>query len=139
MIVADTNLVVALLMKHPGNAVAEAIYLRDSHWCAPPLMLSELRNVGLGYVRRRLLSMPDFLAVMAEARRLVPAGRRHEVDDEVVLKLAIDSGCTAYDCEYVMVAELLDVPLVTWDRELLAAFPDRAVLPEGFAAPEAES
>ena len=49
-----------------------------------------------------------------------------------VLTLAIQSGCTAYDCEYVALAEALNVPPITEDREILRAFPARAVSPEQF-------
>ena len=39
---------------------------------------------------------------------------------------------TDANCEYVALAEALDVPLVTEDREVLRAFPARAVSPEQF-------
>jgi predicted nucleic acid-binding protein len=44
-------------------------------------------------------------------------------DSGEVLRLASASGCTAYDCEFVALALALEAPLVTSDRELLAAFP----------------
>lgn len=49
-----------------------------------------------------------------------------------VLALALRSGCPAYDREYVALAEGLDVPLVTFDREVLRAFPNRAITPQAF-------
>lgn len=36
------------------------------------------------------------------------------------------SGCTAYDCEFVVLAKDLDVKLITLDRAVLKAFPDVA-------------
>jgi predicted nucleic acid-binding protein len=44
----------------------------------------------------------------------------------LVMSLALESGCSAYDCEYVALARLLSVPLVTEDRQLLAAVADIA-------------
>ncbi len=52
------------------------------------------------------------------------------MDDDAVLDLVLASPCSAYDCEYVATAQALGVPLVTWDREVLKAFPDVAVRPE---------
>jgi predicted nucleic acid-binding protein len=46
-----------------------------------------------------------------------------------VLSLAAQSGCSAYDCEFVALAQDLRVPLVTTDRQILKAFPTVAVSP----------
>jgi len=54
-----------------------------------------------------------------------------------VLGLAAQSGCTAYDCEFVALAADLGTRLVTADRRVLAAFPDIAVAPRAFANVEA--
>jgi predicted nucleic acid-binding protein len=55
------------------------------------------------------------------------AGREYTVVTDQVLRLAAESGCSAYDCEFVTVAQDLHVPLVTADRHLLRAFPATAV------------
>lgn len=44
-----------------------------------------------------------------------------------MLELVRDSDCSAYDCEFVALAVKLDTKLVTVDKKLLKAFPDRAV------------
>jgi predicted nucleic acid-binding protein len=50
-------------------------------------------------------------------------GHEEPVHSEVVLRLAASSGCSAYDCEFVVAAQQLDAPLVTADHALLKAFP----------------
>ena len=44
-----------------------------------------------------------------------------------VLRLAAESGCSAYDSHYAALAQELDVLLLTHDGEVLGAFPETAV------------
>lgn len=136
MIVADTNLVVALLVPGPQSEAAERVLAADPDWCGPPLLFSELRNVVALYARRAALAASQCEAVVSEARRLVACREEGADADSRVLRLAADSGCTAYDCEFVALAERLGARLVTWDRQVLAAFPDLAQCPEDFAGPD---
>lgn len=50
------------------------------------------------------------------------------VTSERVLELASASRLSAYDCEFVAVAQDAGVPLVTADRRIVAAFPETAHL-----------
>ena len=59
-------------------------------------------------------------------------GGVHQPAPPAVLRLAADSGCSAYDCQYVQLAKDLDVHLVTHDKEVLGAFPGVAVHPGDF-------
>jgi predicted nucleic acid-binding protein len=132
MIVADANQLVYLYVR--GGALtdrAEAVYRRDSHWAAPFLWRSEVRNALARMIRERKITMDNACGVLADAEALLK-NQEYLVASPDVLTLAIQSGCTTYDCEYVALAEALDVPLVTQDREVLRAFPARAVSPEQF-------
>jgi predicted nucleic acid-binding protein len=132
MIVADTNLILALLLETPERAVADAVLARNGQWVAPFLWRSELRNALALLVRRGRLDSAAATEVCGRARTVLAA--EHAVTDGHVLRLAARSGCTAYDCEFVALAEWLAVPLVTFDREVLAAFPSIAIHPQEFAA-----
>lgn len=55
------------------------------------------------------------------------AGREYEVDSKSILELVRDSDCSAYDCEFIALADRLGTKLVTMDKKLLKAFPSRAV------------
>ncbi|MHB8421643.1 MAG: type II toxin-antitoxin system VapC family toxin [Leptospirales bacterium] len=54
------------------------------------------------------------------------------MDGRSILSLAIESGCSAYDAEFVWVARNLNLPLVTADRKILVSFPEIAMTPEQF-------
>lgn len=131
MIVADTNLLAYLLMPGERTEAAEDVRRADPEWHAPLLWRSELRNVVALQTRHRDLEISDAVDVLGEAHRLM-RGREHRVDDHHVLRLARDSGSSAYDCEFAALAEALSCPLVTADRELAAAFPALATGPEAF-------
>lgn len=133
MIVADANLVVYLFVAGPSTQAAEAVLRREPRWAAPLLWRSEVRNALVGLVRARTLALEEALRSVANAERLL-AGTEYAVPSQRVLHLAHDSGCSAYDCEYVALAEDLGVSLVTTDRAILRAFPDRAVSPHAFLA-----
>jgi predicted nucleic acid-binding protein len=128
VIVADTNLVVHLYVRGDHTEEAEAVLARDPAWAAPLLWRSELRNTLIGLARRRLLSLGDAIQVVEDAARWM-AGREYSVVSSQVLRLADHSGCSAYDCEFVALAEDLGTSLVTTDRKILAAFPSVAVTP----------
>ncbi len=131
MIVADTNLLVALWAGGYGAAIAESIRRRDQGWEVPRLWRSEFRNALIGMVRARLLASEHVLVLANDAERAL-LNHEHDVVAHEVLTLALRSGCSAYDCEYVAVARSLRIPLVTFDREVLRAFPDVAIVPQAF-------
>lgn len=132
MIVVDTNVVAGLYLGQ-GDPAGEHILRRDQDWAAPTLWRSEFRNVLGGEMRRGGLSLDRAIRIagLAEAR---VRGREYLAPAESVLELVGASRCTAYDCEFVAVARMLGVPLVTSDRQVLAAFPDTAVSPAAFLA-----
>jgi predicted nucleic acid-binding protein len=116
-------------MKETGDAIN--VRKKDSHWSAPGLWRSEFRNMLLRYVRSGDMHVQLAQAAVAKAKRVV---RVRSVSSDRVLDLAAASGCTAYDCEFVSVAERLQVPLVTNDRQVLSAFPMLAVSIQDFVA-----
>ena len=131
MIVVDTNVLAYLLLPAPTTSAAENLYLSDPAWAAPVLWRSEFRNVLALYLRKGLLPLDQALAVQEQAERLM-AGREFQVQSDAVLQLAHASGCSAYDCEFIAVAQDLGTHLFTADRGLRSAFPDIArALPTG--------
>jgi predicted nucleic acid-binding protein len=84
-------------------------------------------------VRRAVLSLDEAFDLMEEAEQMM-AGREHQVASSRILRLAANSGCSAYDCEFVALAQDLGVPLVTADRTLIAKFKPAVVSMTGFCS-----
>lgn len=134
MIVVDTNVIAYFVAQNdPVAELAEAVFRKDPEWAAPRLWRSELRNVLCLKIKQGVIDLAGAKVDVEFAVGLV-AGREVEVDSARVLELAESSGCTAYDCEFVYVAETLNVPLITADKRVLAAFPGKAVSMTDFAA-----
>ncbi len=131
MIVAGTNLILQLLLPGERAAEAGAVLQKDSHWCAPLLWRSEFRNALSLYVRQKLLTLPDALSIMAEAEAFL-AGKEYSIDSDSVLRLATTSPCSAYDCEFVVLADSLGIPLVTSDVKVTRIFSQSAFSPARF-------
>ena len=126
MIVVDSNVLAYLYLPGEHTAKAEALLEREPEWAAPVLWRSEFRNILAGYLRRKTLTFDQACSIQSEAEGLL-CGSEFEVDSQAVLELVRDSDCSAYDCEFVALAIKLDTTLVTVDKQLLRAFPKRAV------------
>ncbi|MFW2357505.1 type II toxin-antitoxin system VapC family toxin [Hydrogenophaga sp.] len=126
MIVVDSNVLAYLYLPGEFTEAAEALFNNDPAWAAPLLWRSEFRNILAGYLRRKSLTFEQTVALQEEAEDLL-AGREYEVDSRSVLELVRGSDCSAYDCEFIALAEKLGARLVTMDKKLLKAFPTRAV------------
>lgn len=135
MIVVDTNVIAYIYIGGPDTQLrrdASSVLLRDAEWSAPLLWRSEFCNVIVQHVHTGQMEIADADGCWREASsHLKP--REHEVDATSVIHLAVRSGCTAYDCEFVVLAQALNVPLVTADEQVLKAFPNTAISLADFA------
>ncbi|HEV8132479.1 MAG TPA: type II toxin-antitoxin system VapC family toxin [Acidobacteriota bacterium] len=131
MIVVDTNVIAYLWLPGPHSDNAERALRKDSVWAAPVLWRSEFRNVIVGYMRRRQISYAVATDILSEAEALM-RGREYSVPSDHILRWTMQSNCSAYDCEFVALAQDLETSLVTTDKQLIAAFPKIAVTLDKF-------
>ena len=125
MIVVDTNVIAYLWLPGDRTRQAESLLKEDSDWNAPLLWRSEFRNVLAGCLRRGDLDLDTALQIVDEAEGQM-RGREFSVPSAQVLARVAASDCSAYDCEFVALAEELGVPLVTSDARILRSFPTSA-------------
>jgi predicted nucleic acid-binding protein len=133
VIVVDTNVIAYLLLGGEKTPQARGALREDPVWAAPILWRSEFRSVLAMYLRQGQLVLSDALELVAEAESLL-SGSEYRVESGQVLSLVAVSPCSAYDCEFVALAQELGVPLVTSDRQILEAFPSVAVAVDSFSS-----
>jgi predicted nucleic acid-binding protein len=122
MIVVDTNVLVYLHIHGEQTGQALRLLQADPFWLAPPLWRSEFRNVVAGLIRRQVSTLEQGQAIVAAALATM-AGREVQPGSAKVLELAAASGCSAYDCEFVALAQELGIKLVTSDQQVIESFP----------------
>lgn len=133
MIVADTNLVVYLLVPNAQSPAAEAALRVDPEWVAPSSWRVECLNVLTTYCRADRLTVEEATAAYRRGTTLV-RDMPFDVEPGRVIRLSKESGRSGYDCVFVAAAMMNALPLVTFDRQLLTTFPDTAIQPEQLEA-----
>ena len=122
MIVVDTNIIAYLYISGEKSLQAEQLLSLDSLWNAPVLWRSEFKSVLSQYLRKGMLSLEDILIIIQQAEELLD-NNEYKVTSAHIMQLVNSSSCSAYDCEFVALAQYLDIPLITSDKKILNEFP----------------
>ena len=134
MIVVDNDVISYFWIRmDTGRAsLAQEVRKKDDEWVVPQIWRSEFRNVLRGYLAGGYMTLEEALgfADRAEADLLEST---HSVPSQPILELVSETGHSAYDCEYVALAQELGVTLVTGDNTVADLFSDTAVLLEDYA------
>ena len=109
MIVVDTNIISYLYLSTNQTRLVEQVLQKNSRWAAPLLWRSEFRSVLALYVRKKIISLEKALAIQQEAEDFLQENE-FEVPSAQVLNLVAASSLSAYDCEFVALAQALDSP-----------------------------
>ena len=122
MIVVDTNIIAYLYISGEKSLQAEQLLSIDSLWISPILWRSEFRNVLSQYLRKDILSLDDILLIIQQAEKLLN-DNEYQISSAHIMQLVNSSNCSAYDCEFVALAQYLDLPVITADKKILREFP----------------
>ncbi len=133
MIVADTNIISYLYISGDRSQQSEDLLSFDSNWVAPILWRSEFRNVLAQYLRKNLLNIDEILLIIQQAEKLL-TDHEYEISSAHIMQLVKSSQCSAYDCEFIALAQYLDVPLITTDKKILREFPEITQTAESYLA-----
>ncbi len=122
MIVVDTNIIAYLYISGEKSLQAEQLLSFDSLWNAPILWRSEFRSVLSQYLHKGILSLDDILMIIQQAEKLLD-DNEYKISSAHIMQLVNSSNCSTYDCEFVALAQYLDIPLITTDKKILREFP----------------
>jgi predicted nucleic acid-binding protein len=131
MIVADTNMLVAIWVQGDFSKTSLSILNREREWIAPILWRSEFRSALRKYLKANIIDSNNANRMMSEALNLMQS-REFTVDSYSVIELIATTTVSAYDAEYIALAQETESRLVTFDRKLINLFPDVAIHPEDF-------
>jgi len=126
MIVADTNIITYFLLPTSYSDSVDKLYKQDSEWLAPTLWRSEFRNVLALYLRKDIVTFEKALQLQETAESIM-VNNEFDVTSTQVLSLVSKSNCSAYDCEFIALAQHFNIPLVTEDKKVLREFPSIAM------------
>ncbi len=126
MIVVDTNIIAYLHVSGKFTPLALQLLEKDSRWIAPPLWQSEFRNLLINYVRHEIMDLEEAIKLTEDAM-MTMQNREIAPSSKLVLSLATNSSLSAYDCEFVALADEAKCNLVTVDKQIIKSFPDLAI------------
>jgi predicted nucleic acid-binding protein len=132
VIVADADLIAYFWIEQVRSEAARRVRRRDAAWAVPRLWRSEFRAILRGHMETGLMTHEEARGFTEQAGADL-GGAEHDVSDAGALRLVAETNCSAYDAEYLALAQALDVGLVTGRRALAKAFPQTAVVMEDFA------
>lgn len=112
---------------------AEKLLATDSHWNARTLWRSEFRSVLGQDLRRDVLKRDEVLIIIQQAEKLMH-DNEYEISSAHVMQLVKSSNCSSCDCEFVALAQYLDVPLITADKKVIREFLKIAMSLDSFLA-----
>lgn len=134
MIVVDVNVVAYYVIEGEKTALARELMQREPDWRLPELWRHEYLNVLATYARQGGATLEQARVLWRRAVELF-GPREQATDAQAALALAIQASVSAYDGQYLALAQRLGTVLVTEDRRLLKAFPAIARTMQTAASP----
>jgi predicted nucleic acid-binding protein len=118
VIVVDCPVLVCQLIPNPSTPAVEALRAKDPEWCTTTLWEPEFASVLRKYERAGRLTRAESNKLIDLAAALIHP-RVFTIPISRVLDVSHRTGCSTYDSYYIALAEDLNLPLFTYDQEVL--------------------
>jgi predicted nucleic acid-binding protein len=129
MIVVDANVISYLLIRGERSEAMDRLQKLDPDWIAPKLWLDEFLNVLCSYERTGGLTREQSVELLEDAVALMD-GASYDLPPERVLTVARQTNCSAYDSQYIALAQDLGLKLYTCDKRVISKCPGIALMPD---------
>ena len=126
MIVVDANVVAHFFIEGGKSVLARRVREQDSHWIVPEIWRHEFLNILVSSCLFADLPREAAGRIWKDAEELL-RGSVYEPSMQDVLFAAVERSTTAYDAEYVVLAQAKGVKCVTEDVPLQKAFSESAI------------
>lgn len=126
MIVVDTCIITHLFNQTELTSFAQEILDYDSEWCVPTTWMEEYANVLAKLFRKSKYNEEDVITLFKHTCEQLQ-DREYSVEAEEALIFAMRYKISVYDAYFVVLAERLNVWLVSEDHEVLKKCKDRAI------------
>lgn len=120
MIVVDANILVYRIVEGEMTAATLRLQEKDPDWRTSPLWEYEFGNALALMVHQRHLTPKAASQLFQMAKGVFILGEMR-ADSDLALQLAAEKRISFYDAQYLSLAHMLDVPLVTEDKALRKA------------------
>lgn len=131
MIFSDANLLIYLFVEGEFTEAAEDVLRKDGDWIVPDLWKHEFRNVLATMINNDQIEKKDAISIFDEAEAQLE-NQVFPVSSRQIIELSEKSGLSSYDCEFVALALVMDVPLITSDQRIVSVYPEIARSPQQF-------
>lgn len=115
--VADTSVLAALIYGEPQSQQAEVLPA-EAELFEPPLLSYELATV----CRKKIAQYPNLTSKFLQALIGLSIDIQWvNVDHRAVVELSFERNLTTYDATFLWVSVTLEIPLLTFDKQLQAS------------------
>jgi len=115
-VVVDASVAAKWFFPEEHSQAAKRLFSRRCQLIAPDLLAAEFGNLTWKRVRRRELTPDDASSLILDFFRLPLSLISSGPLLPIALDMAIDTGCSVYDCLYLALALNQDAVLVTADQ-----------------------
>jgi predicted nucleic acid-binding protein len=126
VIVVDTSILIPAFVDAPSSARARRVIDPRARWVLPPMWRFEFTSAMATLIRAGEIDPVTAYGAMDDARTAV-VSREVPVDQGQVIRVSIRHKISAYDAQYIALADEYGVVCVTSDKDLLKKAPDQTI------------